>query len=85
MERNTSNRVQSFFLQTSPQNDTAPSPPGERLVSRCRLTGCISAPSRVRGPAGKVDMFDEEEVVFALKTHGCPFSYKAFHGAKFSA
>jgi hypothetical protein len=46
------------------------------------LTGCIAALFPGACTGGKVDISEELELVFGLKTHGCPFNYKAFHGVK---
>src|SRR5580704_15262936 len=79
--RNASNKIQSFFLRTSPPNDTAPSGPRERPASRYPLDRVHNGPLPGACTGGEEpDISGEVEVILFPKTHGCPFSYKAFHG-----
>lgn len=83
MGKATSNRIQSFFLRTSPTNDTALSDAREGLTPRDPLALLNNGPFQwPREPDPKVGTSESGELVFCLKTHGCPVNYKAFDGNK---
>ena len=81
MGRDTSNRIQSFFLRTSPTNDTALSGAREGLLPKDPLALLNNGPLQgPREPGPKVGTSESRELFFCLKTHGCSSNYKAFDG-----
>jgi hypothetical protein len=71
----TSSRIQSFFLRTSPTNDTALSGAREGLLLKGALALLNNGPFQwPREPGPQVGTAESGELVFCLKTHGCPLN-----------